>query len=80
MFSEVRRVLADDGSVWLNMGDKYVDKGLAGLPWMVALALKRDGWILCNDIIWNKMKETQSAKDRLRNTHEYLFHFVKSRD
>lgn len=78
-FRTVKRVLADDGSVWLNLGDKYVNKDLVGLPWMVALALKRDGWILRNDVIWNKMKGTQSSKDRLRNTHEYLFHLVKSR-
>ena len=79
IFHAVKRVLADDGSLWLNLGDKYVNKDLVGLPWMAALALKRDGWILRNDIIWNKMKGTQSSKDRLRDTHEYLFHFVKSR-
>ena len=79
VFSEVRRVLSKTGSLWLNIGDKYLDKDMVGLPWMVALALKQDGWILRNDVIWNKMKGTQSSKDRLRNTHEYLFHFVKSK-
>ena len=79
VFRVVKRVLADNGSLWLNLGDKYVDKDLVGLPWMVAFALKRDGWILRNDIIWNKMKGTQSAKDRMRCTHEYIFHFVKSK-
>ena len=79
IFRVVKRVLTDDGSLWLNLGDKYINKDLVGLPWLVAFALKRDGWILRNDIIWNKMKGTQSSKDRLRNTHEYLFHFVKSK-
>lgn len=79
VFRESRRVLADDGSMWLNIGDKYVDKGMVGLPWMVALALKRDGWILRNDVVWNKMKGTQSPRDRLRTMHEYVFHFVKSK-
>ena len=78
-FSEVMRVLAPDGSLWLNMGDKYVDKDLVGLPWMTALALKRDGWILRSDILWNKMKGLHSASDRMRSVHEYIFHFVKSR-
>ena len=79
IFYEVKRVLTQDGSLWLNIGDKYVNKDLVGLPWMVALALKKDGWILRNDIIWNKMKGTQSSKDRLHAIHEYLFHFVKSK-
>jgi len=77
-FQEVKRVLTPDGSFWLNIGDKYQNKDLTGMPWRVALALKDDGWILRNDIIWNKMKGTQSAKDRLRSLHEYIFHFVKS--
>lgn len=79
IFVEAWRVLSKTGSLWLNIGDKYVDKDMVGLPWMVALALKQDGWILRNDVIWNKMKGTQSSKDRLRNTHEYMFHFVKSK-
>ena len=79
IFSEVKRILVDDGSLWLNIGDKYMNKDMIGLPWMVALALKQDGWILRNDIIWNKMKGTQSSKDRLRMIHEYIFHFVKSK-
>ena len=79
VFSEVMRVLAPDGSLWLNMGDKYVNKDLVGLPWMTALALKRDGWILRSDILWNKMKGLHSASDRMRSVHEYIFHFVKSR-
>ena len=79
VFSESRRVLAPDGSLWLNMGDKYVNKDLVGLPWMTALALKRDGWILRSDILWNKMKGPQSSRDRMKSVHEYIFHFVKSR-
>lgn len=30
VFSEVRRVLADDGTCWLNLGDSYVNAGGAG--------------------------------------------------
>lgn len=79
VFSEVMRVLAPDGSLWLNIGDKYVNKDLVGLPWLVAHALKRDGWILRSDILWNKMKGPQNASDRMKSIHEYIFHFVKSR-
>ena len=79
IFSEIKRVLADDGSLWLNLGDKYFNKNLMGMPWRVALALQDDGWILRNDIIWDQMKGTQSAKDRMRNIHEHVFHFVKKK-
>lgn len=79
IFHEAQRVLTKDGSLWLNLGDKYEDKALLGLPWRVALALMDDGWILRNDVIWNQMKGTQSCKDRLRDSYEHFFHFVKSK-
>ncbi|MBP5457235.1 MAG: site-specific DNA-methyltransferase [Paludibacteraceae bacterium] len=79
VFSQVKRVLKDDGSFWLNMGDRYYRKNLVGMPWRMAIALMDDGWILRNDVIWHKRKGTQSCKDRLRDNHEHLFHFVKSR-
>ena len=79
VFGEVHRVLVDDGSLWLNMGDRYHSKDLMGMPWRVAFDLKDAGWILRNDIIWNKVRVTQGDKDRLRDLHEYVFHFVKRR-
>ena len=77
VFGEAHRVLRDDGSFWLNIGDRYVKKNMVGMPWRTALALQDDGWILRQDVIWDKMRLTQSAKDRLRTIHEYVFHFVK---
>ena len=41
---EVERVLRDDGTVWLNLGDSFRDKQLLGIPWRVAFALQADGW------------------------------------
>lgn len=81
LFAELKRVLKPTGSFWLNMGDSYVDKCLAGLPWRIALAMvDKQGWILRNDIIWNKIKGApDNAADKLRNVHEYVFHFVKER-
>jgi DNA modification methylase len=83
VFREVRRVLRDDGVLWLNLGDSYTSGGrdsrapdskdskggrendsrpptpsglkpkdLVGIPWMVAFALRADGWYLRSDIIW----------------------------
>jgi site-specific DNA-methyltransferase (adenine-specific) len=78
IFAQVKRVLKKTGSFWLNMGDTYLDKGLVGIPWRIALALMDEqGWLLRNDVIWNKLKGPDNAKDKLRNTHEYVFHFVK---
>ena len=79
IFSDVRKVLKKEGSLWLNLGDKYVNKNLMGIPWRVAIALQDDGWILRNDIIWDQMKGTQSVRDRLRDIYEHVFHFVKQK-
>ena len=79
IFGKLRRVLKDSGSFWLNLGDVYNKKNLVGLPWRVALALSdRQGWILRNSVVWNKVKGgPDNAKDKLRNVHEMVFHFVK---
>lgn len=79
VFSDVRKVLKKEGSLWLNLGDKYVNKNLMGIPWRVAIALQDDGWVLRNDIIWDQMKGTQSVRDRLRDIYEHVFHFVKQK-
>lgn len=79
VFSKVKRVLKQTGSFWLNIGDAYFKKRLLGLPWRVALHLTdQQGWILRNSVVWNKVKGgPDNAKDKLRNTHEMVFHFVK---
>ncbi|MDR0376496.1 MAG: site-specific DNA-methyltransferase [Spirochaetaceae bacterium] len=77
VFNEVKRILTNEGSLWLNLGDKYNDKALMGMPWRVALSLMDSGWILRNDVIWDQMKGTQSCKDRLRDVYEHIFYFVK---
>jgi DNA modification methylase len=79
VFYELRRVLKPTGSFWLNIGDTYEKKRLLGIPWRVAFTLMdNQDWILRNDVIWNKVKGgPDNSNDKLRNTHEYLFHFVK---
>lgn len=76
---ELKRVLKPTGSFWLNIGDKYKNKSLLGIPWQVALSMtKEQGWTLRNSIIWNKQKGgMNSTKDRLSNVHEHVFHFTK---
>jgi DNA modification methylase len=155
IFREVRRVLRDDGSLWLNLGDCYAgsgrggnptaatstlqgslasqeasmvvrehweigaasrkaaqtergsrlpagmqerarqdgaigrawepapaglkEKDLIGIPWMVAFALRADGWYLRKDNIWAKPNGMpESTRDRSVSAHEHVFHLTKS--
>ena len=81
IMAETRLALKDSGSLWLNLGDSYADKGLLGLPWRVALAMTdKQGWILRNEVIWHKIKGPDNSKDKLRPVHEHIFHFVKSKN
>ena len=62
VFRLVRDILADDGTLWLNLGDSHAPprggdlraKNLLGIPWRLAFALQDDGWYLRQDIIWHK--------------------------
>lgn len=88
MGREAWRVLQDDGTLWINLGDSYVGrekkvsglkpKNQIGIPWKVAFALQADGWILRNDIVWSKPNPMpSSATDRFTLSHEYVFLFAK---
>ncbi|MBU9711084.1 DNA-methyltransferase [Evansella tamaricis] len=112
VFREVKRVLKNDGTLWLNLGDSYFtqrnsnglsykndhlykhgnnsrraggkhnelkSKDLVGIPWMVAFALRQNGWYLRSDIIWNKPNPMpESVRDRPTKSHEYIFLLSKS--
>jgi len=54
-------------------------KDLIGIPWMLAFALRADGWYLRQDIIWHKPNPMpESVQDRCTKAHEYIFLFSKS--
>lgn len=87
LFREIRRCLKKDGTIWVNIGDSYngvqrkemKPKDLMGIPWMLAFALRADGWYLRQDIIWNKPNPMpESATDRCTKNHEYIFLLSKS--
>ena len=80
VFEECKRVLTEDGTIWLNLGDKYKNGRLLGVPWRVALALQdRIGLYLRSDIIWHKPNAMPSSvKNRPTTDHEYIFMFSKS--
>lgn len=123
VFREARRVLKDDGTLWLNIGDSYwgsgsrgfdftnlpldhseiqkgskgtmnlsalpklvgnngvyKDKDMIGIPWMLAFALRADGWYLRQDIIWAKPNPMpESVVDRCTKSHEYIFLLTKKK-
>jgi DNA modification methylase len=57
------------------------DKDLIGIPWMLAFALRADGWYLRQDIIWSKPNPMpESMKDRCTKSHEYIFLLSKSKN
>lgn len=57
----------------------YKHKDLIGIPWMLAFALRADGWYLRQDIIWQKPNAMpESVKDRCTKSHEYIFLLAKS--
>ena len=121
VFRECKRILRDDGTLWVNIGDSYASNGakttgrndagrnnvngfagsngyddaggrissgftpglkpkdLIGIPWMLAFALRADGWYLRQDIIWAKPNPMpESVKDRCTKSHEYIFLLSKS--
>mgnify|MGYP003127206659 CR=1 FL=1 len=80
VFAEVHRVLRDDGTLWLNLGDSYLkNKQLGFIPQKVAIALQEWGWILRQDIIWHKPNPMpESVKDRCTKAHEYIFLLSKN--
>lgn len=120
VFHEVKRVLKNDGTLWVNIADSYAGSGkgaathpdnaakykqgtnkgtvgaekdikaagrgdsikpkdLMGIPWMLAFALRADGWYLRQDIIWSKPNPMpESVKDRCTKSHEYIFLLSKT--
>lgn len=80
VFGLCKDILKDDGTMWINIADKYQDSQLLGIPWSLALSLQKDGWILRQDIIWykpNVMPAGGTAHNRCTPAHEHIFFFTK---
>jgi DNA modification methylase len=76
-FQLIRECMPDTGTLFLNLGDRYQRGKLLGVPWRVALALADDGWILKNDIIWQRNRiMPEGVKNRFTKCHEYVFFFT----
>ncbi len=79
IFHECKRVLKRDGLLWVNLGDKFEDGLLLGVPWRTCFALSDDGWQLRSDVIWQKPNAMPSSvRTRPTQDHEYVFMFSRS--
>ncbi len=79
VFGEVRRVLKNDGTLWIVIADSYKDKSMLGIPWLLAFSLRADGWYLRDDIIWVKPNPMpESVRDRCTKSYEHIFMLSKS--
>lgn len=77
---ECMRVLRADGTMWINIGDKYHDGELLRMPWRVATALVGSGWRLVCDVVWSKPNpRPESTRSRPTISHEYVFLLARSR-
>jgi site-specific DNA-methyltransferase (adenine-specific) len=81
LFTELKRALRPDGTLWLNLGDTYRDGQLLGIPWRVALGLQDSGWFLRSEIIWHKPNAMPSSvTNRPTTSHEHIFLLAKNKD
>jgi len=79
--SKTRQDLPMNTPVRGNKLEGYKSKDLIGIPWMLAFALRADGWYLRQDIIWHKPNPMpESVKDRCTKAHEYIFLLSKSKN
>ena len=86
---EIKRVLKDTGTLFLNLGDTYTNSYLSGngirkkslmmIPERVALGMIEDGWILRNKMVWYKRNAMPtSSQDRFSGKWEVVYFFAKS--
>ena len=79
--SKTKQDLPDKTPVRGNKFKNLKSKDLIGIPWMLAFALRADGWYLRQDIIWHKPNPMpESVKDRCTKSHEYLFLLSKNKN
>ena len=80
-FSNSRQDLPKTTPRRSNKHEGLKDKDLIGIPWMLAFALRADGWYLRQDIIWHKPNPMpESVRDRCTKSHEYIFLLSKSQN
>jgi site-specific DNA-methyltransferase (adenine-specific) len=79
-FKDCKRVLKDDGSLWVNLGDVFINGTYNLTPQRFAIAMMNEGWLVNDDIIWAKNNANFTCYNRSVRVHENIFHFTKSKD
>ena len=79
-FDDTKRVLKDDGSMYVNINDTCRDGAYQAVPQRFVIEMIKRGWILNDEILWTKTNAKYSPGKRSVRSHEYIFHFVKSKD
>jgi DNA modification methylase len=76
-----KTILKPEGSLWVNLGDKYHNGDLLGLPYLIAFGLKSKGWLMRQVIIWAKPNPMpESTRNRCSRSYEQFFHFTRQMD
>jgi len=80
IFTEVKRVLRKDGTLFVNLGDKTDNKGMLQLPHRFSIMMVDElKFILRRNIIWHKPGiMPTSQKDNFSLDYEDVFFFTKS--
>jgi DNA modification methylase/ParB-like chromosome segregation protein Spo0J len=77
-FKDCIRVLKDDGSLWVNINEPVNAGEYFQISHLFALRMRKEGWILNDEIIWIKNNPQFTQAKRSVRAHEYIFHFVKT--
>lgn len=77
-FNDCKRVLKDDGSLWVNLGEAVLSGHYNAIPHKFVIEMMKNGWIFNDEIIWVKNNPIFTQAKRTIRSHEYIFHFVKS--
>jgi site-specific DNA-methyltransferase (adenine-specific) len=80
LFDDAKRVLKDEGSMYVNINDTCRDGAYQAIPQRFVIEMINRGWILNDEILWTKTNPKYSPGKRSVRSHEYLFHFVKSKN
>jgi site-specific DNA-methyltransferase (adenine-specific)/site-specific DNA-methyltransferase (cytosine-N4-specific) len=79
-YSEVYRVLKNDGSLFVNINDCCKVGEYQLVPQRFVLMMKSIGFILNDEFQWLKHNPRPTGGKRSVRRHEPIFHFVKSKD
>lgn len=77
LVNDWKQIVKKTGSLFLNIGDSYLDGRLLDIPSLIVSIAQKNGWILRHRIVWEKPNTTpHSARKRLALREESILHFT----